>query len=53
VLADSNSDRGALIQQLEDRARWAEEGEAEDSPYMALAVHLRALAARLTDPPMA
>ena len=45
--ADPESDRVALAQQLEERAEWAEQGEAPGSPYLALAATLRALAARL------
>lgn len=47
ALADPQSDRIALAQQLEDRARWAEDGETEGSPYLALATELRALIAQL------
>jgi tetratricopeptide (TPR) repeat protein len=50
ALADPSSDRAALAAQLEERARWAEEGEAEDSPYLALAAHLRTLVAQLDIP---
>ena len=39
--------RSELAAQLEARAQWAEAGEAEDSPYLALAARLRALAAAL------
>ena len=39
--------RAALAQQLEERARWAEDGEPSVSPYRALAAHLRTLKARL------
>ena len=39
--------QAALAQQLEEQARWAEDGEAEGSPYLALAAHLRTLMARL------
>jgi hypothetical protein len=48
-LADATIDRAALAAQLEEQARWAEEGEETGSPYLALAEHLRALAARLGD----
>jgi hypothetical protein len=34
-----------------ERARWAEDGAADGSPELALAAHLRALAARLAEPP--
>jgi len=47
--ADPSSDRSALIQQLEERVRWAEEGEEEGSPYLDLAAHVRVLAAQLVD----
>jgi tetratricopeptide (TPR) repeat protein len=48
ALADPASDRAALLQQIEDRARWAEQGEAEGSPYLALAARLRAIVEQLT-----
>jgi hypothetical protein len=41
----------ALAAQLEQLAQWAAEGEAEGSPCLALAAHLRALAARLSATP--
>ncbi len=47
ALADASSDRAGLAQQLEARARWAEDGEHEGSPYLALAARLRVLAAQL------
>jgi hypothetical protein len=47
ALTDPASDRDALAEQLEERARRAEEGEQEGSPYLELAAHLRTLAARL------
>ena len=43
----SAAQRAALAQQLREQARWAEDGEAEGSPYLALAAHLRTLMARL------
>jgi hypothetical protein len=49
ALTDPGSDRAALAAQLEARAQWAEDGEAEGSPYLALAAHLRALAAQLLE----
>jgi tetratricopeptide (TPR) repeat protein len=51
ALTDPTSDRATLTEQLEEQARWAEDGEAEGSPELALATHLRALAAQLTAPP--
>ena len=51
ALADPASDRAALARELEDQARWAEEGESAGSPYRALAARLRALAARLDTRP--
>jgi tetratricopeptide (TPR) repeat protein len=47
ALADPSSDRAALAAQLEAVARQAEDGEEAGSPYLALAAHLRALAAQL------
>jgi hypothetical protein len=47
ALAEPISDRTALLQQLEERAHWAETGEAAGSPFLALAAHLRALAGQL------
>ncbi|HEX9370380.1 MAG TPA: tetratricopeptide repeat protein [Roseiflexaceae bacterium] len=46
--AGTPDDRATLAAQLEARAQWAEEGEEAGSPYLALAAHLRALAAQLT-----
>jgi Tfp pilus assembly protein PilF len=51
ALADPTIDRIALAAQSEERAGWAEDGEPSCSPYLALAVHLRALAAQLTASP--
>lgn len=48
MLADANNERNAFAEEIEARAGWAEDGEAAGSPYLALAVHLRALAAQLT-----
>jgi tetratricopeptide (TPR) repeat protein len=50
ALADSSIDRGVLAQQLEERARWAEDGEQPGSPYLALAAELRALIVQLDLP---
>jgi hypothetical protein len=47
ALANPGSDRTALAERLEAVAQEAEEGEAQGSPYLALAAQLRALAARL------
>jgi hypothetical protein len=47
LAGDDDAQRAALIDQLEAQARWAEDGESESSPYLALAAHLRALKARL------
>lgn len=47
ALADVDNERNAFAAQLEADARWAEDGEAAGSPYLALAAHLRALAAQL------
>lgn len=53
ALADPMSDRAALAAQLEERGRWAEDGELEGSPYLTLAVHLRILVERLNVSPNA
>jgi tetratricopeptide (TPR) repeat protein len=47
ALADPAADRCALATALEACVRWAEEGEAEGSPYLALAAELRALIVQL------
>lgn len=47
ALAEPGRDHTALVAQLEERAQWAEQGEAAGLPYLALAAHLRALATRL------
>ncbi|MCS6883034.1 MAG: hypothetical protein RMK84_18885, partial [Oscillochloridaceae bacterium] len=47
ALAGAGADRAALADQLEAQARWAAEGEAEGSPYLALAARLQELAAQL------
>jgi tetratricopeptide (TPR) repeat protein len=49
ALADPSSDRVALAAQLAERAQQAEKDKWEGSPYLALAAHLRALAARLAE----
>jgi len=51
ALADPTIDRATLAQQLEAVAQQAEDGETEGSPYLALAAHLRNLAAQLDAPP--
>jgi hypothetical protein len=43
----SLADRTALATALEARARWAEQGEPDGSPYRALAADLRALIVRV------
>jgi tetratricopeptide (TPR) repeat protein len=47
ALADPAADRHALATAIEARARWAEEGQSEDSPELALAAELRALIIQL------
>jgi tetratricopeptide (TPR) repeat protein len=48
ALAEGSAEqRAALAKQLEDVAQQAEAGEQEGSPWLALAAHLRALAAQL------
>jgi hypothetical protein len=50
ALAEGDAEsRAALAEQLEAQAQWAEEGEEEGSPYLALAPYLRELAARLRE----
>ncbi|HEX9374479.1 MAG TPA: hypothetical protein VF897_25915, partial [Roseiflexaceae bacterium] len=51
ALADPTIDRAALAAQLEAVAGQAEAGEAEGSPYLALAAHLRELKAQLDTAP--
>jgi hypothetical protein len=41
----------AFAEYFEAQAQWAEDDEPDGSPYLALATHLRALAARLVEPP--
>jgi Tfp pilus assembly protein PilF len=47
ALADPGSERNAFAEELEDLACLVEDGEAAESPYHALAAHLRTLAAQL------
>ncbi len=47
--ANAAGQRAALTAELEQRAQWAENGEAEGSPYLALAARLRELATQLAE----
>ena len=49
LAGESDAQRALLSQQLEKVARQAEDGEDAESPWLALAVHLRALAKKLSE----